>query len=101
MQSSYLESHPDKNGYFGKFGGSFIPPMLEEPFADIQKAYLELKDSPAFINELKYVRKHYQGRPTPSSFAKNLTEHCGGAKIYLKREDLNHTGAHKLNHCMA
>ena len=101
MSKSYLESHPDENGYFGKFGGSFIPPILEKPFADIQEAYEEIKNSPAFIEELKYVRKHYQGRPTPISFAKNLTQHCGGAKIYLKREDLNHTGAHKLNHCMA
>ena len=101
MTNSYLESHPDINGYFGKFGGSFIPPILEKPFADITKAYLELKNSPEFIEELKYVRKHYQGRPTPISYAKNLTEFCGGAKIYLKREDLNHTGAHKLNHCMA
>ncbi len=101
MTNSYLESHPDINGYFGKFGGSYIPPVLEKPFADITKAYLELKNSPKFIEELKYVRKHYQGRPTPISFAKNLTEFCGGAKIYLKREDLNHTGAHKLNHCMA
>jgi tryptophan synthase beta chain len=101
MTNSYLDSHPDINGYFGKFGGSFIPPILEKPFADITKAYLELKNSPKFIEELKYVRKHYQGRPTPISYAKNLTEFCGGAKIYLKREDLNHTGAHKLNHCMA
>ncbi len=101
MKKSYLESHPDENGFFGKFGGSFIPPVLEAPFAEITRAYQELKNSPAFINELKYVRKHYQGRPTPVSFAKNLTEHCGGARIYLKREDLNHTGAHKLNHCMA
>lgn len=101
MNKSYLESMPDINGFFGKFGGSFIPPVLEKPFADITKAYAELKNSPKFIEELKYVRKHYQGRPTPISFAKNLTEFCGGAKIYLKREDLNHTGAHKLNHCMA
>lgn len=101
MQKSYLESHPDENGFFGKYGGSFIPPVLEKPFADIAAAYKELKDSPEFIEELKYVRKHYQGRPTPISFAKNLTELCGGAKIYLKREDLNHSGAHKLNHCMA
>lgn len=101
MNKSYLESMPDVNGFFGKFGGSFIPPILEKPFADITKAYLELKNSPKFIEELKYVRKHYQGRPTPISYAKNLTEFCGGAKIYLKREDLNHTGAHKLNHCMA
>jgi tryptophan synthase beta chain len=101
MHKSHLESYPDNNGFFGKFGGSFIPPILEKPFADITKAYLELKNSPKFIEELKYVRKHYQGRPTPISYAKNLTEFCGGAKIYLKREDLNHTGAHKLNHCMA
>ena len=101
MTNSYLDSHPDINGYFGKFGGSFIPPILEKPFADITKAYLELKNSPEFIEELKYVRKHYQGRPTPISITKNLTEFCGGAKIDLKREDLNHTGAHKLNHCMA
>ena len=101
MNKSYLETMPDNNGFFGKFGGSFIPPVLEKPFAEITKAYLELKNSPKFIEELKYVRKHYQGRPTPISFAKNLSEYCGGAKIYLKREDLNHTGAHKLNHCMA
>ncbi len=101
MNTSYLESHPDQNGYFGKFGGAYIPPVLEKPFAEITQAYHELKNSPEFINELKYVRKHFQGRPTPITFAKNLTRHCGGAKIYLKREDLNHTGAHKLNHCMA
>ena len=101
MKKSYLESHPDKNGYFGPYGGSFIPPMLEGPFAEIQAGYEEIKNSPEFLKELQYVRKHYQGRPTPISFARNLTKHCGGAKIYLKREDLNHTGAHKLNHCMA
>ncbi|WP_323585824.1 tryptophan synthase subunit beta [Aliarcobacter butzleri] len=101
MNKSYLESMPDANGFFGKFGGSFIPPELEKPFEEIKKAYEELKNSPKFIEELKYVRKHYQGRPTPISFAKNLTNYWGGAKIYLKREDLNHTGAHKLNHCMA
>lgn len=101
MADNYLDTHPDQNGFFGKFGGSFIPPMLEKPFADITQAYHEIKNSPAFIEELKYVRKHFQGRPTPVSFAKNLSEACGGAKIYLKREDLNHTGAHKLNHCMA
>lgn len=101
MNKSYLESMPDANGFFGKFGGSFIPPELEKPFEEIKKAYQELKNSPKFIEELKYVRKNYQGRPTPISFAKNLTNYCGGAKIYLKREDLNHTGAHKLNHCMA
>jgi tryptophan synthase beta chain len=101
MANSYLQTHPDEKGFFGKYGGSFIPPVLEKPFAQITQAYEELKNSPEFIKELSYVRKHYQGRPTPISFAKNLTEYCGGAKIYLKREDLNHSGAHKLNHCMA
>ncbi len=101
MSKSYLESHPDENGFFGKFGGAFLPPPLEGPFAEITKEYQRLKNDPEFIAELKYVRKHYQGRPTPISYAKNLTEHCGGAKIFLKREDLNHSGAHKLNHCMA
>lgn len=101
MTEHYLENHPNKEGYFGKFGGSFIPPMLEKPFEDIKQAYDEIKNSSQFIEDLKYVRKHYQGRPTPISYAANLTKLCGGAKIYLKREDLNHTGAHKLNHCMA
>ena len=99
--SDYLTNTPDENGYFGRFGGSFIPPILEKPFEDIKNAYEKIKNDPKFIEELKYVRKHYQGRPTPISFAKNLTKHCNGAKIYLKREDLNHSGAHKLNHCMA
>ncbi|RXK06169.1 tryptophan synthase subunit beta [Halarcobacter bivalviorum] len=99
--SNYLENIPDENGYFGRFGGSFIPPILEKPFEDIKKAYEKIKKDPNFIEELKYVRKHYQGRPTPISYAKNLTQFCAGAKIYLKREDLNHSGAHKLNHCMA
>ncbi|PLY11459.1 MAG: tryptophan synthase subunit beta [Arcobacter sp.] len=98
---THLESYPDEKGYFGKFGGSFIPPQLELPFQEITKAYNEIKNSKAFLDELQYVRKHYQGRPTPISYAKSLTQFCGGAKIYLKREDLNHTGAHKLNHCMA
>ncbi len=98
---SYLENMPDKNGYFGRFGGSFIPTILEKPFEDIKNAYNEIKKDPNFIQELRYVRKHYQGRPTPISFAKNLTKFCNGAKIYLKREDLNHSGAHKLNHCIA
>ncbi|RXJ99886.1 tryptophan synthase subunit beta [Arcobacter sp. CECT 8989] len=101
MMSNYLENTPDENGYFGRFGGSFIPPVLEKPFEDIKEAYEKIKKGPKFIEDLKYVRKHYQGRPTPISFAKNLSDYCGGAKIYLKREDLNHSGAHKLNHCMA
>ncbi|PHR73064.1 MAG: tryptophan synthase subunit beta [Arcobacter sp.] len=101
MIKNYLKNTPDEKGYFGKYGGSYLPPVLEEAFEDIKSAYEELKNSSTFLDELAYVRKHYQGRPTPISFAKNLTLECAGAKIYLKREDLNHTGAHKLNHCMA
>jgi len=101
MQKPYLQSVPDEKGFFGKYGGAFIPPQLEEPFKKLDAAYNELSKSKEFQEELSSIRKHYQGRPTPVYFAKNLTEFCGGAKIYLKREDLNHTGAHKLNHCMA
>ncbi|RBQ25880.1 MULTISPECIES: tryptophan synthase subunit beta [Arcobacteraceae] len=99
-QKTYLESFPDNDGYFGKFGGSFIPPELEKPFLQINKAYNKLSKDFNFLNELKSIRKHYQGRPTPIYFAKNLSSKING-NIYLKREDLNHTGAHKLNHCMA
>ncbi len=101
MKKSYLESMPDEKGFFGKYGGAFIPPELVDAFADIDVAYDELSKSFDFINELKNIRKHYQGRPTPISYARNLSKFCGGGQIYLKREDLNHTGAHKLNHCMA
>ncbi len=101
MEKPYLESHPDEKGYFGKFGGAFIPPPLEKPFAEINEAYEKLSKSYDFLEELRNIRKHYQGRPTPISYAKRLSEYVGGGRIYLKREDLNHTGAHKLNHCMA
>ncbi len=101
MGKPYLESTPDDKGYFGKFGGAYIPPVLEKPFAEINEAYDKLSKSFDFLEELKSIRKHYQGRPTPISYAKRLTEFVGGGRIYLKREDLNHTGAHKLNHCMA
>ena len=101
MKKSYIESNPDKNGYFGKYGGSFIPPQLGNAFIEINAAYDKLSKSHEFLHELKKIRKHYQGRPTPVYYAKNLSDFCGGGQIYLKREDLNHTGAHKLNHCMA
>ena len=101
MKKPYLESMPDDNGFFGKFGGAFIPPQLEKPFSDINKAYDKLSKSFEFLDELKKIRKHYQGRPTPITYCKNLSDFIGGGQIYLKREDLNHTGAHKLNHCMA
>ncbi len=101
MEKSYLETTPDEKGFFGKYGGAFIPPELEKAFADINAAYDEVSRSYDFIQELKNIRKHYQGRPTPISYARNLSKFCKGGQIYFKREDLNHTGAHKLNHCMA
>ncbi|WP_345973769.1 tryptophan synthase subunit beta [Sulfurimonas diazotrophicus] len=101
MLKPYLETMPDENGFFGKFGGAFIPPQLEEPFREIREAYDKLSKSYEYLHELRKIRKHYQGRPTPVYYAKNLSAFCGGGQIYLKREDLNHTGAHKLNHCMA
>jgi tryptophan synthase beta subunit len=96
-----INKHPDKNGYFGKYGGRFLSPKMEKEFAILNNFYQKIKNDAEFINELKYIRKHYQGRPTPITFARNLTTKCAGASIYLKREDLNHTGAHKLNHAMA
>jgi tryptophan synthase beta chain len=99
-QQSYLRAFPDDKGYFGKFGGAYLPPELIEQFQKIEQAYLTIGNSYDFIRELRDIRKHYQGRPTPVYYAKNLTNFVGGARIYLKREDLNHTGAHKLNHCM-
>jgi len=99
-QKPYLQTFPDAEGYFGKFGGAFLPPQLIEQFKQIEKAYLTIGNSHNFIQELRDIRKHYQGRPTPVYYAKRLSEYVGGGRIYLKREDLNHTGAHKLNHCM-
>ena len=97
----YLNSHPDAKGFFGPYGGADLPPVLVEHFAAIEKAYMTLSRSADFISELRHIRKHFQGRPTPVSYLGNLSKDMGGAQIYAKREDLNHTGAHKLNHCMA
>ncbi len=99
--SGYLKQVPDKDGYFGNYGGAFLPPQLEPHFKEIAQAYERISGDASYIAELRYIRKHYQGRPTPISHARNLSTKLGGANIYLKREDLNHSGAHKLNHCMA
>lgn len=96
-----INDFPDKNGFYGKYGGSFLSPEMNEEFQRINDFYQRIRNDAEFIDELKYIRKYYQGRPTPITFAKNLTDKLGGAAIYLKREDLNHTGAHKLNHAMA
>ena len=98
--SSYLENTPNDEGNFGDYGGAYLPPQLIGPMNDIHEAYMKISRSADFINELRAIRKHFQGRPTPTYHAKRISEQCGGAEIYMKREDLNHTGAHKLNHCM-
>ncbi len=101
MKRSHLQKFPDDNGYFGKFGGAYIPDLLQKEFEKIAKTYEKLRYSHEFLSELKRIRKHYQGRPTPVYHAKRLSDALDGAQIYLKREDLNHMGAHKLNHCIA
>ncbi len=95
----YFKSYPDAEGRYGEHGGSHIPPELQAEMDKITEAYYSISKSHEFISELRSIRKHFQGRPTPVYFARRLSEECGG-RIYLKREDLNHTGAHKLNHCM-
>jgi tryptophan synthase beta chain len=91
---------PDSSGFFGTYGGVFVPPELEAPLAEVRQAYEVLSRSHDFIEELRRIRRHFQGRPTPTYHAARLSKKLGRSQIYLKREDLNHTGAHKLNHCM-
>ena len=88
---------PDKRGYFGSYGGRFVPETLMGALEELERAYLELKERADFQEELNYYLREYAGRPSPLYLAENLTRRLGGAKIYLKREDLNHTGAHKIN----
>ena len=91
---------PDSKGYFGEYGGSFVPEALQKVMDEVAAKYEEISQDPAFVQELADLNAHYTGRPSPVTFAKNLSDAVGGAKIYLKREDLNHTGAHKINHCL-
>lgn len=99
ITNSFDCSLPDTNGYFGEFGGSFIPEGLQVIMDEITAAYNEIKTDKAFLDELAYLYKHFVGRPSPIFHAKNLSKKYG-TDIYLKREDLNHTGAHKINHCL-
>lgn len=89
-----------KKGYFGKYGGSFVSKEMQEELDKIETQYNKLKKDKQFKKELDYLRRNFQGRPTPIYYCEKLTKIIGGAKIYLKREDLNHTGAHKINHCI-
>ena len=87
-------------GYFGRFGGAFLPEVLVATFDELEAAFVEARDDPAFWREYIDLMSTYSCRPTPLTFAGNLTRHFGGARIYIKREDLNHTGAHKANNVM-
>ena len=98
--SNYFNLHPDAQGRFGQYGGAYLPPELEKIMVEIRDAYDTISRSARFIAELRSIRHHFQGRPTPVYHAERLSRKLGAAQIYLKREDLNHTGAHKLNHCM-
>ncbi|GAO27600.1 tryptophan synthase subunit beta [Geofilum rubicundum] len=99
MSENYFKTYPSKDGFYKEYGGAFLPPQLEEEMKKINDAYFAISKSHNFISELRSIRKHYQGRPTPVYYCNRLSEKYGG-RIYLKREDLNHSGAHKLNHCM-
>ena len=91
---------PDRTGHFGPFGGRFVPETLMAAVEELERAYLEVRDDRGFQSELSELGKHYAGRPTALYFAENLTRQLGGARIYLKREDLAHTGAHKINNAL-
>ncbi|MDO5735668.1 MAG: tryptophan synthase subunit beta [Propionibacteriaceae bacterium] len=92
--------HADEAGFFGAHGGRFLPPQLEAPIAEVAAAYAEARNDPEFMAEYEALLSDYVGRPSPLFLAERLTKHFGGARIYLKREDLNHTGSHKINHCL-
>ena len=97
---TYLKNYPDKDGRFGAYGGAYLTEELIPAFEEIADAYQTICHSSQFINELRRIRKEFQGRPTPVYHCERLSGKIGNCQIYLKREDLNHTGAHKLNHCM-
>lgn len=97
---NYLKEYPDENGRFGVYGGAYIPDELVPAFKEINAAYKQICHSAQFISELRRIRREFQGRPTPVYHCEKLSSMLGSTQIYLKREDLNHTGAHKINHCM-
>lgn len=98
--NTYLKDYPNQEGFFGPYGGAYLPPQLVPAFEEINEAYQTICHSAQFINELRRIRRDFQGRPTPVYHCERLSKMIGSTQIYLKREDLNHTGAHKLNHCM-
>ena len=100
QQPNSFRTGPDERGHFGLYGGRFVAETLMPLILELDRAYAEAKADPAFRRETENYLTHYVGRPSPLYFAERLTAHCGGAKIYLKREDLNHTGAHKVNNVL-
>src|SRR5687768_17492747 len=95
-----MKFEPDNRGYWGEYGGRFVPETLVAALDELTAAYLSARDDRSFQDELASLLAHYSGRPTPLTYAKRLSDALGGARIYLKREDLNHTGAHKINNCL-
>jgi len=100
MTAQTLRNGPDANGLFGTFGGRYVAETLMPLVLDLAREYEAAQQDPEFLEQLAYFQRDYIGRPNPLYFAERLTEHCGGAKIYFKREELNHTGAHKVNNCI-
>ncbi len=98
--NTYLKNYPNEEGYFGKYGGAYVNDELKKAMNEITQAYFTICKSRKFIDELRRIRKEFQGRPTPISHLERLSNKLGNVQLYVKREDLNHTGAHKLNHCM-
>ena len=98
--STYFKNYPNKEGYFGKYGGCYISSELKAAMEEITDAYYTICKSTRFIGELRRIRREFQGRPTPISHLERLSASIGNVQLYAKREDLNHTGAHKINHCM-
>ena len=96
----YFKNYPDENGFYGSYGGTYVTPELKKAMEEITEAYFTICKSRKFISELRRIRKEFQGRPTPISYLERLSGSIGNVQLYVKREDLNHTGAHKLNHCM-
>lgn len=100
MTQTNFRSGPDVNGLFGSFGGRYVAETLMPLVLDLNREYEAAKADPEFAKEMAYFQRDYVGRPNPLYFAERLTEFCDGAKIYFKREELNHTGAHKINNCI-
>ncbi|MCI0403710.1 MAG: pyridoxal-phosphate dependent enzyme, partial [Acidobacteria bacterium] len=100
MARAAVEKLPDARGHFGPFGGQFVPETLMAPLEELTRAYRRARRDRSFAGELNALLRGFAGRPTPLYFAERLTRYLGGPRIYLKREDLLHTGAHKINNCI-